>query len=417
MNMNKHQKLLASIVLIAVVAVAGYFALSKKSDNVSTTKSPVSSILSAPSVSYVGGDKPYVQINIDYTCDKSYNFYRSADDINWVKLFTVDFKTFSRGPGGPNGEETFGCSGGGSMDENFPKDATQLYYKYALLGDNGQEIKQSEVVTLNISTNTDASNWKTYTNNKFGFEIKYPSDWWFQSDESGAVLVEAKCSECDPPALTINGGVVANMDLKGCTPMNFASVLANKCLSTQDSMFPGTPEIFFSKNGIPFAIFDDINNEVSQQILSTFKFTEFNVASSTELTIEGILNSNGFINGERHGNETPPDGATGLPVETIDKNRIVFGDLNGDGVNEAIAPISWCDASCGQSVYAFELYQGKIISTEISGTHVAGAAQAINSLKIKNELVVVSETDFDGTRTNSYRVSIDNNGKLVSMPQ
>src|SRR5258708_5505093 len=107
-----------SVLLIVLVIIGGWYLIKNQAIQTKNTLN----LLSAPALNYsTGGNgaKPFVQININYTCDKTYNFYRSTDATNWTKLFTVDFKTFSRGPSGPNGEETFGCSSGGQMDENF----------------------------------------------------------------------------------------------------------------------------------------------------------------------------------------------------------------------------------------------------------------------------------------------------------
>lgn len=128
------------------------------------------------------------------------------------------------------------------------------------------------------------------------------------------------------------------------------------------------------------------------------------VAPAQPLTLSRILNSNGFVNG---GKNVDAPGEQYIP-----KEQIVFGDLDRDGVREAVAPVLSCGASCGQSVYVFKFDHGAVIMSEIPGTAVAGAAQKVNSLKIKDGSVVVTETDFDGARTNTYHVKFMN-GEIV----
>ncbi|MBP9711683.1 MAG: hypothetical protein KBD55_01475 [Candidatus Pacebacteria bacterium] len=138
------------------------------------------------------------------------------------------------------------------------------------------------------TTATTTTDLKTYTNTQHGFELKYPLDWVPSVSDSGLILFEAKCSECDPPAISVTAfEKYRNLTLKQieekyqgvafpdsqCKIFDFFGISAEKCLAVADSMYPGTPEIFFFYKGVPFVITDEMDNDDSHQILSTFKFT------------------------------------------------------------------------------------------------------------------------------------------------
>ncbi|MCX6722607.1 MAG: hypothetical protein NT094_00890 [Candidatus Staskawiczbacteria bacterium] len=62
------------------------------------------------------------------------------------------------------------------------------------IGKNVSQIKLPELQTPGVKTpsaqtqNNQITDWKTYTNTKYSFEIKYPSDWTFREYDSGVAL-------------------------------------------------------------------------------------------------------------------------------------------------------------------------------------------------------------------------------------
>jgi len=114
--------------------------------------------------------------------------------------------------------------------------------------------------------------------------------------------------------------------------------------------------------------------------------------NSYDITLNQILNSNGFSNGVMHG--TQKDG-TGASSETdIIKDKIAFGDLDGDGYTEAVVPMLWCWASCGQLISVYENDHGKIISAELPEAKDTSEKQHIISITITNGIISVSKSDW-----------------------
>lgn len=122
-------------------------------------------------------------------------------------------------------------------------------------------------------------------------------------------------------------------------------------------------------------------------------------ADSGKLTTDKILNSNGFVAGKRQVDEHSYNFISDL----------VFGDFDKDGIKEAVGIYTTCGGSCGMSIRAFKLVKGQVLSVELPDSLVAGAAQKIESLTIANGLIKLTENDFDGSRTNIYKVSLVNN--------
>lgn len=118
------------------------------------------------------------------------------------------------------------------------------------------------------------------------------------------------------------------------------------------------------------------------------------------LTKDQVLNSNGYINGDK-----PFKNQIGIGGETL--SNVVLGQLDGDAFIEAVAINTWCSASCGKNVVAFKLVDGKVLSVDLPDSGVGGAAQNISQLVIgSDKRIMVTETDFNGTRTNYYIVNL-----------
>jgi len=112
--------------VVVILAVGGYFTWSNKSNNLN--------ILSAPNLSYAGGEKPYVQITWDYSVADYFNIYRSTDQNNWQIIF-----------------EKYPQNAHASVDYDFPKDSNVLYYKIISIDKNGVESIFSTVASVTIN--------------------------------------------------------------------------------------------------------------------------------------------------------------------------------------------------------------------------------------------------------------------------
>ncbi len=126
------------------------------------------------------------------------------------------------------------------------------------------------------------------------------------------------------------------------------------------------------------------------------------------LTIDQVLNSNGFVNGKKS--------LANNQVGGEDLSNVVLGQLDSDSSVEAVAIDTWCSASCGKGVDAFKLVNGNVLMTTLPNSGVDGAAQAITQLQIgDNGQVILTETDFSGTRTNYYTVNLVNGALQATM--
>ena len=83
-----------------------------------------------------------------------------------------------------------------------------------------------------------------------------------------------------------------------------------------------------------------------------------------------------------------------------------MGNLDSDSSLEALAVQTNCAASCGNAVYAFKLVGNNVLMVLLPDSGISGAAQQVNSIKIVNGVAVVTETDWDGTRTTNYEVEL-----------
>ena len=134
--------------------------------------------------------------------------------------------------------------------------------------------------------------------------------------------------------------------------------------------------------------------------------SKIGLSTSAGLTVSKILNSNGFVNGKKQNSQ--------YSYDYISDVKIV--DIDSDGLNEAFATYTTCGASCGRSVYIFRLNQNVVEAVSLPESMVAGAAQNIDSVVVSNGIISVTETDFGGTITNRYKVSVSN-GRMVVLMQ
>ena len=164
---------------IVVLLAAGCNSNSKSASqtNNQQAQQPVTQVQSslvtpdAPALTYypaVNNEKPFIQITWDYSVAPAFNIYRSSDvntmNSQWDKI----------------NKEPYPQSAHAAVDYDFP-DAHTLYYRITSLDGKGNESSSSPTATISLDQ---TSNWKIYTNSKYGYSIQYPNDWYIFTDSA-----------------------------------------------------------------------------------------------------------------------------------------------------------------------------------------------------------------------------------------
>lgn len=142
---------------------------------------------------------------------------------------------------------------------------------------------QKPVTQQMLPSVTDTKDWKTYTNSKLGFEIKYPSDispqWMSQSDDAvlrlagdiGDVFLEVAMSaysleEVQKISFSASNYKVEWVFLDGEKAM--------KVTNSNDLSVSPRYSIYVIKNGFVYSVAIPLKSVDAEKILSTFKFTK-----------------------------------------------------------------------------------------------------------------------------------------------
>jgi len=149
-----------------------------------------------------------------------------------------------------------------------------------------QELKET---TINIS------NWQTYRNEEFGFEMKLPSDWKAYSEYDGSIIASSAKEFPDnpliltgtPPDLNFQIEIIQNMNLKDYQNNFFADVEAVEELQTEVKkiglkLYRGNDVFFLIQiNNNLLKIFSNKNYLFNDQIFSSIKFIDNNQPDTT----------------------------------------------------------------------------------------------------------------------------------------
>lgn len=143
--------------------------------------------------------------------------------------------------------------------------------------------------TNNSLSQSDTSDWKTYTNSEYGFELKYPNDWKFSTyflNADGFFFTENKAK--DPLSLVIlprgefdhgyeGQPVISNVQISGKQAKKSKwnnSVTYQFVDDTTPSTWIKCGLDLKNCNRIETLTPNQLRSELIDQILSTFKFTK-----------------------------------------------------------------------------------------------------------------------------------------------
>lgn len=142
-----------------------------------------------------------------------------------------------------------------------------------------------QATTQSAPKTDETANWKTYTNSKFGFEIKYPSNWKISTERSDAGSVvwdipggagtesrEAVNFEANSKKLTLNQ-VKSEIipDKSAIAKETQVSVGGEKALKIDTTEF-GISHIIFLHNGNIYDI--ETQGGIIDKMLATFNFAK-----------------------------------------------------------------------------------------------------------------------------------------------
>ncbi|HTK03566.1 MAG TPA: hypothetical protein VL401_02235 [Alphaproteobacteria bacterium] len=143
----------------------------------------------------------------------------------------------------------------------------------------GTKNKQN-VVSEVLTTGPIVSTWKTYTNTKYNFELKYPTNWYYAENNDFGVFISNK------PITKVSGMYTPELDQIVVEYLFFASAFENGLGITEYKTSEGIQMVSDTKFIAPSQSFGasvdyqksnpNLDNllPITDQILSTVKFTK-----------------------------------------------------------------------------------------------------------------------------------------------
>ncbi len=145
-----------------------------------------------------------------------------------------------------------------------------------------------------VTPTTDTSDWKTYRNEQFGYEIKYPENWYLYDVDSSDIFVQpdketpdnipgphASALEIKVKSVKVNYDpiqeVKPDFDKAGISftkePIIIGGVQGLKVVSVCEGAGCGAPQWLVIKNGTLYHFDSNLGySKIFERILSTFRF-------------------------------------------------------------------------------------------------------------------------------------------------
>ena len=188
--------------------------------------------------------------------------------------------------------------------------------------------QQNQVQTLRKMKTADTSGWKTYRNDKYGFEFRYPSGWSLTEGTSkvfaqlrdpnndNSMQISNVQNDYGPPTF---GGGIKEVIVGGKVRKDF--------LTSPDSQL-----IYFTdESGTGFIMsVNNLNQQVLTTILSTFKFIPSNPLGTGEPVGKALFKKDHFVYIDFSRCEKDNDrffvafGSTVISIEGLERNSCVL---------------------------------------------------------------------------------------------